>query len=99
MLLDVRAGTWDELAKGSSLHFANWSSDSQYVYYEQWGADTGAMRIRIADRQEEKLGSIKALRRTTGPERCWSGLTPDNEFLVLRDIGSQEVYALSWTSK
>jgi dipeptidyl aminopeptidase/acylaminoacyl peptidase len=98
MMLDVSTGRWEELASGI-LHFANWSNDSQYVYYERWGPDTGAMRIRIRDRQEEKLGSLTELRRTTGPERCWSGLTPDNAFLVLRDVGSQEVYALNWEDR
>ena len=83
-------------AGDSILHFANWSSDSEYVYFERWGDDIGAMHIRIRDRREEKIGSLKEFRRTIGPERCWSGLTPDNAFLVLRDIGSQEVYALSW---
>jgi hypothetical protein len=51
--------------------------------------------MRIGDRQKEKVGALKEFRRTTGPERCWSGLTPDNSLLVLRDVGSQEVYALS----
>ena len=95
MLFDVAAGKWETLASGI-LHFANWSSDSEYVYFERWGNDIGAMRIRIRDRRQEKIGSLKEFRRTIGPERCWSGLTPDNAFLVLRDIGSQEVYALSW---
>jgi hypothetical protein len=54
------------------------------------------MRIRLSDRREEKIGSLKEFRRTVGPERCWSGLTPANELLVLRDIGSQEIHALDW---
>jgi Tol biopolymer transport system component len=95
MLLDVTGGRWEQLSSGV-LHFANWSRDSRYVYFERWGEDTGAMRIRISDRTEEKIGSLKGFRRTIGPERCWSGLTPENELLVLRDIGTQEIYALAW---
>ena len=98
MLLDTTSGKWEELATGV-LHFANWSSDGQYLYFERWGDDTGAMRIRISDRREEKIGSLKEFRRTVGPERCWSGLTPDNELLVLRDIGTQEIYALAWDAR
>jgi Tol biopolymer transport system component/DNA-binding winged helix-turn-helix (wHTH) protein len=94
MLLDLTSGRWKELASGV-LHFASWSRDSRYVYFERWGEDTGAMRIRLSDGREEKIGSLKEFRRTIGPERCWSGLTPDNELLVLRDIGSQEIYALT----
>jgi len=98
MLFDAGAGRWEQLASGI-LHFANWSSDGQYAYYERWGPDIGAMRMRIRDRREEKLGSLTEFRRTTGPERCWSGLTPDNAFLVLRDVGTQEVYALNWEAR
>jgi len=93
MLLDVASGRWEELATGV-LHYANWSADSEHLYYERWGDDVGAMRIRLSDRREEKIGSLKKFRRTLGPERCWSGLTPNNELLVLRDIGTQEIYAL-----
>src|SRR5262249_39460104 len=95
MLLDLAAGRWEELASGM-LHFANWSSDGRYIYFERWGHDVAATRIRLRDRREEAIGSLKAFRRTIGPERCWSGLTPDNSLLVLRDIGSQEIYALQW---
>ena len=93
MPLDVASGRWEELATGV-LHYANWSADSEHLYYERWGDDVGAMRIRLSDRREEKIGSLKKFRRTLGPERCWSGLTPNNELLVLRDIGTQEIYAL-----
>jgi len=93
VLFDVISGKKEELAQGV-LHFANWSQDGKYIYFEQWGSDTAACRIRISDHQLETVGSLKGFRRTVGPERCWSGLTPDGSLLVLRDIGSQEVYAL-----
>ncbi len=93
-LLDVSTGRWEILATGV-LHFANWSRDSQSLFFESWGDDTAVMRIRIHDRKREKIGALKELRRTTGPERCWSGLTPDDSLLVLRDVGSQEIYGLT----
>jgi hypothetical protein len=93
-LLDLATGKWETLARGL-LHFANWSRDSRYVFFESWNEDTAVIRIRIQDRQREKVGALKEFRRTVGPERCWSGLTPDNSLLVLRDVGSQEIYALT----
>ena len=42
-------------------HFANWSSDGQYPYRERWGDDTGAMRIRLRDRSEEKIGFVEGI--------------------------------------
>ena len=93
-LLEVATGRWEILATGV-LHFANWSRDSQYLFFESWGEDTAVIRTRIQDRKREKIGTLKEFRRTTGPERCWSGLTPDGSLLVLRDVGSQEIYALA----
>ncbi len=95
LLFDFTTGKWEELAQGI-LHFANWSRDGKYIYFEKWGSDTAACRIRISDRKLEEIGSLKQFRRTIGPERCWSGLSHDDSLLVLRDIGSQEVYALDW---
>ena len=92
-LFDFTTGKWEELANGI-LHFANWSRDGKYVYFEKWGSDTAACRIRISDRKLEKIGSLKEFRRIIGAERCWSGLAQDDSLLVLRDIGSQEIYAL-----
>ncbi len=28
--------------------------------------------------------------------RIWFGLAPDDSLLVLRDVGSQEIYAIDW---
>ena len=93
-LLDVATGRWEQLARGV-LHHANWSRDSQFVFFESWGEDVAVIRMRMQDRQRATVASLKQFRRTAGPERSWSGLTPDNSLLVLRHVGSQEVYELS----
>jgi len=41
-----------------------------------------------------RLGSLKSIRRTGVFDFWWSGLTPDGSPLVLRDIGTKEIYAL-----
>ena len=99
MLFDFTTRKWEELATGN-LHFANWSRDGRYVYFERWDTgDTSAVRIPISDRKQERIGSLKEFRRTIGPERCWSGLAPDDSLLVLRDIGRQEIYAFDWEAR
>jgi Tol biopolymer transport system component len=94
VVFDLATGRRETLASGV-VHFANWSADGQYVYFERWGDEMAATRIHFRDRREEKLGTLKQFRRTIGPNNCWSGLTPDGSFLVLRDVGSQEVYELT----
>jgi hypothetical protein len=44
----------------------------------------------------ERLTGLKDFRRVTFPTYPWSGLTPDGAPLRLRDVGTQEVYALDF---
>ena len=46
--------------------------------------------MRVADHKLEKLFSLKNVRL---PD-LWTGLAPDDSPMVLRDIGTQEIYAL-----
>ena len=58
-------------------------------------ADPAVSRVRMAD---QKLGRVTGLKdfRRAGLSFPWSGLTPDGAPLLLRDIGTQEVYALDF---
>jgi len=42
----------------------------------------------------EEVASLKDVRRAAGPFAQWAGLAPDGSPLVLRDTGTQEIYAL-----
>jgi Tol biopolymer transport system component len=96
MLFESATSKWEALAEGR-VHFANWSRDGQYVYFERWDEeDMSAVRVRIKDRKLERIGNLRQFRRTIGAERCWSGLGPDDSLLVLRDTGGQEIYGLDW---
>jgi hypothetical protein len=57
--------------------------------------------VRLADRKLERVVSLKGFRRAMGTNGVgfWSGLTPDDSPLVMRNIGSQEVYALDWEAQ
>jgi hypothetical protein len=44
--------------------------------------------------------NLKAIvRLPLGTFAIWSGLTPDNEPLLSRDISIQEIYSLEWSSE
>ena len=40
--------------------------------------------------------SLKEIQRLNAGYGPWTGLAPDDSTLTLRDIGSQEIYALDW---
>ena len=93
MLFDFTTQKWTELAKINS-GFPCWSRDSKYIYSDTFGTTSGFFRIRIGDRKLDSVTSLKDLRRAFGTMQPWAGLAPDNSPLLVRDIGTQEIYAL-----
>jgi hypothetical protein len=89
MLFDSSTQKWAELATGINLIPIGWSRDSKYFYF----ASDGISRVRIIDR---KLNVALRLRniRLTGTWGQPYALAPDDSLLLLRDAGTQELYAL-----
>ena len=94
VLFDFKTQTWTELTRGVYFCFMNWSSDGQYVYYLRRGKEPAVLRIRIADRNVEEVASLTDVRQTGFRGAIWTGLAPDDSPLVLRDVGTQEIYSL-----
>jgi Tol biopolymer transport system component len=99
MLFDFTARKWELAATLNFIGFIMWSTDSESLYFDTTlEKDAGFYRLRIRDRKLERLLSLKNIRRVAWPSWMgpWSGVTPDNSPLALRDIGTQEIYALDW---
>ena len=94
MLFDFRTQKWSQLAKVRAA-FLNWSTDGQYVYFLRWLDNPAVLRIRITDRKLEQIVDLKnvPIAGNLGP---WIGLTPDDYPLLLKDTGTQDIYALDW---
>jgi Tol biopolymer transport system component len=96
MLFDFSTRKWSELVK-MNVGFTNWSKDSKYVYFDTGLGETPAVyRVHVADRKVERVADLKGLRRVVFAWIPWSGVTPDGSPLLLRDISTQEVYALDF---
>jgi serine/threonine protein kinase/Tol biopolymer transport system component len=93
-LFDVRTQKWSQLAKVRAA-FPNWSRDGQYVYFLRWLDHPAVLRIRISDREVGQVLDLTNL-PTTGNIGPWLGLGPDDSLLLLRDIGTQDVYSVDW---
>ncbi|HKI27299.1 MAG TPA: protein kinase [Candidatus Sulfotelmatobacter sp.] len=95
LLFDIATQKWTELK--ASVNAIQWSRDSKYVYFDtQSDADPAVYRMRLSDRKLETVASLKNLRRVILPFQAWMGLTPDGSPLLMRDTGTQEVYALDF---
>jgi Tol biopolymer transport system component len=95
MLFDFNTRKWEELVKGN-LGFEEWSAGGRYVYYKELGTHAAFTRVSMDKHQAEAVADLKNIRNTGWGGGAWVGLTPEDAPLLLRDTGTQEIYALDW---
>jgi serine/threonine protein kinase/Tol biopolymer transport system component len=96
LLFDSQTQQWTDLAEGS-LGWLNWSHDGQYVYVLDFKDKSAVIRIRIADHKAEPVADLTNF-VSAGRYGGSLALTPNDEPLLLRDTGSQDVYSVDWHS-
>jgi serine/threonine protein kinase/Tol biopolymer transport system component len=99
LLLDLTTQKWRQLwaDKMGTVGYVTWSPDSEYLGFDiSFTADPGFFRVRMGDGQIERVVSLSKIRRFLSQWGEWSGMTPDGSPIVVRDISSQEIYALDW---
>ncbi|HEY1215631.1 MAG TPA: protein kinase, partial [Bryobacteraceae bacterium] len=94
-LFDLRTQQWTELVRGE-LNWLNWSRDGRHVYFEQHGAQHAVMRVGLENHRLDEIVRLQNLKRAGANGSFWFGLAPDDSPIVLRDTGTQEIYALDW---
>jgi serine/threonine protein kinase/Tol biopolymer transport system component len=97
ILFDFATQKWEEIAK-ITCGFPNWSKSGDYVYFLHEENQPSVMRVRIRDRKIERVADLKNFRQT-GFYSVWLSLAPDDSPLLLRDTGTQEIYALDWQTQ
>jgi Tol biopolymer transport system component len=96
VLFDLASNIRTDLLNSYEDFFC-WSRDGKYIYWKIGeGQPAGIYRIRISDRKLDLVVSLEQVRLAMGAFGPWSGLAPDNSPLIVRDIGTQEIYALDW---
>ncbi|HEY1470994.1 MAG TPA: protein kinase [Candidatus Acidoferrum sp.] len=93
VLFDFQTQKWTELAKGG-VGWPSWSKDGEYVYVLATG-ERAVLKIRASTGQVERVADLKSF-RATGEWGWLLALAPDDSLLLLREAGTQDVYALDW---
>lgn len=94
MLFDLQTKAWRSIGTGT-LSWLNWSPDGQYVYLKDLSGKGSVVRIRAADGKRQQLVDLKDF-VLTGLGGGSVSVAPDGAPLLLRDRGTQDVYALDW---
>jgi hypothetical protein len=96
VLFDFETKRWAELAQSDVGYLCCWSTNGNFVYFKLLGRHGGIMRVHVKTRNVEQVVGLSNLKNTGFSGGLWIGLTPDNSPLLLRDTGTQEIYALDW---
>ena len=97
LLFNFKTQKWsDWITEPGGFGFPNWSSDGHYLYYDiAFSDDPTFQRIQVGQTRSELLADLKALTRfksrAAGP---WSNVAPDGSALFVRDLSTDEIYAL-----
>lgn len=94
LLFDFQTQKWTELARGT-FGWLEWSRDGQHIYMKDFAGKGAVARIRISDHKLEHVASLNNF-SDTGRAGGSLSLMPDDSPLLLRDTGTQDVYALDW---
>jgi DNA-binding winged helix-turn-helix (wHTH) protein/Tol biopolymer transport system component len=96
-VFDFATQQWTQLQTGA-VAFPEWSHDSRSLYYASWASTSAILRISSAGGKPERVASLKG-EQYTGVYTSWMGLAPDDTPLMLRDRGSNDIYALTLEGK
>jgi Tol biopolymer transport system component len=95
MLFDTKTNRWSSLVERGHFGYNEWSHDGKYVYMRDYqGGAAELVRVRIKDRVLEHVVSLKDFPQLADGFALWTGLTPDDAPLLMRDRSVQEIYAL-----
>ena len=74
-------------------NFPTWSSDSQFLYFVLV-ENPGVFRVRVSGGAAERVVDLKGFRHT-GAVGIWFGLDPQDTPMLLRDVGTDDIFALT----
>jgi len=86
------------LPEKGEVDWHTWSSNSQFIYFLRPGDHPGVFRVRVSDGVEERVVDLKGFRHT-GALTGWFGLDPEDAPLLIRDVGTADIYALTLEQK
>lgn len=98
-IYDFRTGKWSDF-ESDPIDNKWWSKDGQYFYFDKlMSNDPAIYRIRLSDRQIERVATYKNVRRSLNEMGWWMGIAPDGSPMVLRDTSIEEIYALDFSGR
>ena len=98
-VLDVATQRWSPLPVTKGVDYPAWSGDSKYIYFLLLeNGDRSVYRIHATGGNGERVADLKDW-HIAGFNTIWMALDPTDAPLLLRDVGSDDIYALTLEEK
>ena len=94
---DFETKQWAELLVGP-VDWPTWSKDSRSIYFLRSLKEHGVIRVSIQTGKIERVADLKGF-QNAGWIGLWMGLDPTDAPLFLRNVGSEDIYALTLDRK
>jgi Tol biopolymer transport system component len=98
-IFDLKTQRWKDLLRKGLNGFPSWSKDGRFIYFLRSTDDRGIFRVPISGGDEERIVDLKEFRNMGWYTNGWLGLDPTDAPLLLRDTGTDEIYALTLEQK
>ena len=99
-VFDTEKQRWSVLLQTVNIGSFDWSSDSKFIYFIQYGQGGGSVdKIALLGSKTEQVADLRDWHFTGAQWRPWMGLDPTASPLMLRDLGSDDIYALTLEEK
>ena len=95
---DLKTQRWATLTANGDVQFPSFSHDSRFLYFLRSGLDQGVFRVPIAGGNAERVADLRDW-HLTGLVGFSMSLDPTDAPLVLHDVGSDDIYALTLEEK
>lgn len=92
-VFDFQTQRWSLLHTGV-IGYPTWSRDGRFIYFLRPLEDPGVFRIRPSGGKAERVVDLKGF-RYTGVYVFWMNLDPDDTPMLLRDAGTDDIFALT----
>jgi Tol biopolymer transport system component len=97
-IFDFETQRWSVVQRTGETGFPTWSANSQFIYFLRLRNDPGVFRVRVSGGNEERVVDLKGFRHT-GAFTLWMGLDPEDTPMLIRDVGTDDIYALTLEQK
>ena len=72
-----------------------WSRDGHFIYFLRENQDAGVYRVQVSSGKVERLADLKGY-RLTGTVDSWMDLDSSDTPMLLRDLDTDDIYALAF---